>query len=415
MTTTVMPASPLLLPSNQLAPYYVPETGIDGSVAALEMQRLPACGHSEEPLAQSLVLFPTYLQGDINGKSGHVIRQLMTADGGRHGLTRRDIVLTEHNVLGRLCLKQSLTRMVVSVAGSLHRSNEPPSNGHCEDYDRLRDEKMAAVVVGELGKGGQHSGSVDKQRLHKSHDGVSHHEGGGKTVRVKRLPLNRQDIFYRGTLRFALSRPMADRTVSCPDIIVHVRRGGSDETEEEEEGTMTCSQLSAIGRELMQITREMLDVSVFRSVVFVYFCCSCLLLYGAYDVPYMFAPDLSSHISQSGDMNSAWVIAASGLTSTLGLVAFGYAGDQPRVNTMHLYMALTVLAGVCTVLVPLCSTYWLMLVYGALYGFFISGVYALTSILLVDLFGMARLTNTYGICFMCQGIAGLFGPPIAGR
>lgn len=329
-----------------------------------------------EPMTQSLVLFPTYLQNDINGKSDDVIKQL-TSNG---EVTVRDI-LTQHNLLDMLCLKQSLTQMVVSVTGSLNRCEVKP-NQKMDKYD-ITD---------------------DKDKLQRNGETACRPATGSRTLRVRRLPLNRQDIFYRGTLRSALSRPPSNRTVSCPDIIIHVKQ---IELEEEER----CHCLN-VWSELVKITRQTLDLSIFRSLVFIYFSFSCLLMYGAYDVPYMFAPDLST--DKKFGMNSAYVIAISGLTSTLAQVAIGYAGDQPGVNTMYLYTLLTILSGISTMFVPLSSVYWHLLVYGALYGFFISGVYSLTSIVLVDLFGMARLTNTYGICFTLQGIAGLIGPPIAG-
>ena len=44
------------------------------------------------------------------------------------------------------------------------------------------------------------------------------------------------------------------------------------------------------------------------------------------------------------------------------------------------------------------------------------GVYVgLTSIVLVDLLGLDKLTNSFGLLLMFQGVATLIGPPIAGR
>lgn len=38
----------------------------------------------------------------------------------------------------------------------------------------------------------------------------------------------------------------------------------------------------------------------------------------------------------------------------------------------------------------------------------------LTSIILVDLLGLPRLTNAFGLISMCRGVGSLVGPPIAG-
>ena len=45
-----------------------------------------------------------------------------------------------------------------------------------------------------------------------------------------------------------------------------------------------------------------------------------------------------------------------------------------------------------------------------------TGVYVLlTSVVLVDLLSVERLSNSFGLVLLFQGIASLIGPPIAGR
>ena len=46
--------------------------------------------------------------------------------------------------------------------------------------------------------------------------------------------------------------------------------------------------------------------------------------------------------------------------------------------------------------------------------FFKGGYVSLTSVLLVDLLGLEKLTNAFGILLVFQGIATLFGPPSVG-
>ena len=53
--------------------------------------------------------------------------------------------------------------------------------------------------------------------------------------------------------------------------------------------------------------------------------------------------------------------------------------------------------------------------YSGVLGFFISGNYALTTIILVELLGMEKLTNAYGLIMLGEGISNLIGPPIAGN
>ena len=64
---------------------------------------------------------------------------------------------------------------------------------------------------------------------------------------------------------------------------------------------------------------------------------------------------------------------------------------------------------------PLLHTYAQLGVSAGLYGFFISANYALTTIFLVHLVGMDRLTNAYGIQMLASGVGNFIGPPVAGQ
>ena len=75
---------------------------------------------------------------------------------------------------------------------------------------------------------------------------------------------------------------------------------------------------------------------------------------------------------------------------------------------------MTSVAGVVTLLVPAAMSFPLLALLSAAYGFFISANFALTTVILVELVGVERLTDAYGIVSFAQGIANLVGPPLAG-
>lgn len=54
-------------------------------------------------------------------------------------------------------------------------------------------------------------------------------------------------------------------------------------------------------------------------------------------------------------------------------------------------------------------------IYVTVFGFTIGAYVGLTSVILVDLLGLERLTNAFGLLLLFQGIASLVGPPIAGK
>lgn len=52
--------------------------------------------------------------------------------------------------------------------------------------------------------------------------------------------------------------------------------------------------------------------------------------------------------------------------------------------------------------------------YSIVFGFTIGAYVGLTSVILVDLLGLEKLTNAFGLLLLFQGIASLVGPPLAG-
>ena len=62
-----------------------------------------------------------------------------------------------------------------------------------------------------------------------------------------------------------------------------------------------------------------------------------------------------------------------------------------------------------------CSSYTSQAVYCAIFGVTSGAYVGLTSVVLVDLLGLDRLTNAFGLLLLFQGIASVLGPPIIGK
>lgn len=62
----------------------------------------------------------------------------------------------------------------------------------------------------------------------------------------------------------------------------------------------------------------------------------------------------------------------------------------------------------------LCVDFYTLAIYSATFGFTIGAYVGLTSVILVDLLGLAKLTNAFGLLLLFQGIASFVGPPIVG-
>ncbi len=57
----------------------------------------------------------------------------------------------------------------------------------------------------------------------------------------------------------------------------------------------------------------------------------------------------------------------------------------------------------------------MLMVYAALFGLTIAGVVSIRSILLVELLGLERLTNSFGLILPFTGISSCVGGPLAGK
>ena len=82
-------------------------------------------------------------------------------------------------------------------------------------------------------------------------------------------------------------------------------------------------------------------------------------------------------------------------------------------------LALEVLTGFLTSVTAIglssfCTDFYSQAVYCAIFGVTSGAYVGLTSVVLVDLLGLDKLTNAFGLLLLFQGIASVIGPPIIG-
>ena len=379
----------------------------------------------QEPVAHSLVQFPTYLQKELQGVSPDILRNL-----GKNGKTFY-VLMHEPDFIEKHYATQSLTDMscltengnrilATETAGGSSQDGAPqvlPPGDHATGPSNVIHQQVVSRDCGDAG--GNHvnmaNGHARRRMLQRElvwqKQTRTHHLSLGRgRLADQSWPMQRKDIFYRGSLvRPGLAHPPG-RAASCPDIVMHSQRSSSDDMA----GRIGLLRLLRFSHEVKHVLKEMMDIAILRSVVFVYFCLSSMLLYMWYDVPYVYTPDKAIKMGISEEMAS-FLVSIIGIVSTFGQIVMGYIGDHPRVNTLHFYNTLISIAGICTMLVPLITNYAGLATFAGAYGFFISGNYALTTIILVDLLGMEKLTNAYGLVMLAEGLSNLIGPPLAGK
>ncbi len=83
---------------------------------------------------------------------------------------------------------------------------------------------------------------------------------------------------------------------------------------------------------------------------------------------------------------------------------------------MVLYNTTLIIAGIATMAAPFCnSNVFTHMTYAGLFGFFSGGYVGLTSIIIVDLVGVDKLSDAFGTLLLFQGIAVALGTPICGK
>lgn len=68
-----------------------------------------------------------------------------------------------------------------------------------------------------------------------------------------------------------------------------------------------------------------------------------------------------------------------------------------------------------TAAISLCSTFGVYAGVSVAFGVGLAGYMSLTSIILVDLLGLEKLTNAFGLLILFRGTAAIFGAPLIGK
>lgn len=127
------------------------------------------------------------------------------------------------------------------------------------------------------------------------------------------------------------------------------------------------------------------------------------------------------------------MISTIGITNTFSRIICGYIADFPQVNSLFLNNICLVISTIAVAAVPFCTTFTHYMVMSIFFGiaignsadgdargssfdlaFVSAGYISLTSIILVDLLGLDKLTNAFGLVILFRGTAAIFGTPLAG-
>lgn len=244
--------------------------------------------------------------------------------------------------------------------------------------------------------------------------------GGSHYSMKKHSPFDRPDVFYQGSLMNIPSyRSRLDLKQQHEGSVFLERPRSSfaykhKKYRDDDDGSTTICGVIPCSRELKENVNDMMDFSLFRDVIFIMFTISNFLTSIGFNIPYVFlvARARSFNLTQS---QGSWLLGVVGIANTVGRVVLGYLSDKPWVNRLFVYNSSLTICGIASILSAFCDSFETFAIYAAVFGFTIGVYVGLTSVILVDLFGLEKLTNAFGLLLLFQGIASIIGSPIAGK
>ncbi|XP_045449646.1 monocarboxylate transporter 4 [Melitaea cinxia] len=225
-------------------------------------------------------------------------------------------------------------------------------------------------------------------------------------------PLSRKDIFYSGSV---INLPQYQSQKSLQGYrnsvlsLPQSRQAGEMERQEQYE---LCPCLSLPGS-FRSALASMLDVSLLRDPAFMLIGVSNVFGMAGLYVPFVYIVD-AAHLNGVEQSQASFLLSIIGITNTIGRIACGWVADFPWMDSLLLNNICLVIATISVALTPFCASYASYIAVAIAFGIAISGYISLTSIILVDLLGLDKLTNAFGLLILFRGAAAIVGSPLAG-
>ncbi|XP_015912580.1 monocarboxylate transporter 9 isoform X2 [Parasteatoda tepidariorum] len=236
-------------------------------------------------------------------------------------------------------------------------------------------------------------------------------------------PMYRKDVFYSGSIRnlpeYKQSqgdvRSYVASVISIPrDIpISQSVLDNRSNVLQAKPRPKFCPSFIKLPKSMTDTLYEMLDISLLQNKVFLMICMSNVIGMIGFYVPYVYITD-SCITKGIPAEKAAFVLSMIGITNTIGRLLFGWIADRPGVSSLLVNNVTIVLTGICVFCIPFCNDYTTIVIDCVLFGLFVSAYICLTSIILVELLGLDKLTNAFGLLSLFRGASVMLGAPVAG-
>ncbi|XP_067143318.1 monocarboxylate transporter 12-like [Centruroides vittatus] len=156
------------------------------------------------------------------------------------------------------------------------------------------------------------------------------------------------------------------------------------------------------------------NFNIFQDSIFIIYIFSNFLTFLGIETVSIYTVEKITHKNIATKREASYLISVIGIFNTLGRIIFGYISDKCGQNRLWLYIGSLAVCGFSISLSTFYFNYIQMIIFSAIFGLFYGAYISLLPIILVDLFGLEKLTDSFGFVLFFQGIASFFGIPITG-
>ncbi|KAK7487191.1 hypothetical protein BaRGS_00021543 [Batillaria attramentaria] len=159
--------------------------------------------------------------------------------------------------------------------------------------------------------------------------------------------------------------------------------------------------------------RKYFDLSVLRSPVFLAYWFSVALTSVGVLVPSSFLPPLANDLDIDST-SAAFLVSIIGIANIASRIASGFLADLSCCDPLVINGAALVIGGLATSLVPFLETYPLLAAYSAVFGSCVGTFTTLRTPILIELLGLVKFTNSFGVLMVAHALGVYAGPSLAG-
>ena len=130
-------------------------------------------------------------------------------------------------------------------------------------------------------------------------------------------------------------------------------------------------------------------------------------------IPFQYLPAVA-HAHGVDKAHAAYIISATGISSTIGRVISGWLCDRAWLHPLTFSALSITLVLPPLFLFTICSSFWSFMVCASLFGLLTGCWVAAMSPIFIRILGPDLLSSAFGLLTAIRGTAGLAGPPMAG-